>query len=141
MLVDAEGNEAIGIGLARFMRCEDDEKTAEFAVVGADDWQGKGLGSALCERLVEEALARGIRRLRASVLADNSDALALVRHMSTDLSSEEDGGVLTSEFEIASARGGHFAAVNQKVYALLKLAAQDKLKTRISAWLSKAAKA
>lgn len=68
------------IAVARFVRLADDTSAAELAIVVGDPFQGDGLGTELLERLAEEALARGILRLKATVLADNVPVHRLLRH-------------------------------------------------------------
>jgi GNAT superfamily N-acetyltransferase len=63
------------IGIARLVR-EDD--TAEVAFAVADDWQGRGVGTVLVERLRDDARAAGIRSFRADVMPENEPARALV---------------------------------------------------------------
>jgi GNAT superfamily N-acetyltransferase len=71
------------IAVARFIRSEDPDE-AEVAVVVGDPWQGRGLGSALLERLVERARAEGIGHFVAIVLSDNRDALEMFRGIAPD---------------------------------------------------------
>jgi acetyltransferase len=58
-----------------------DGRTAEFALTVADDWQGKGLGSALLERLCGAARAAGYQALYGYILADNADMLQLAERL------------------------------------------------------------
>jgi acetyltransferase len=58
-----------------------DGATAEFALTVADDWQGKGLGRALLERLCEAARAAGYQALLGHILEANRDMLDLARHV------------------------------------------------------------
>jgi acetyltransferase len=58
-----------------------DGVTAEFALAVADEWQGKGLGQALLERLVEPARAAGYRALVGNILGANRDMLELAAHL------------------------------------------------------------
>jgi len=58
-----------------------DRESCEFAIVVADTWQGKGIGSRLMGMLMEAARARGFRRMEGEVLAENAPMLALVRHL------------------------------------------------------------
>jgi GNAT superfamily N-acetyltransferase len=69
------------VGVARYVRV-DPPTEAEVAVAVVDDWQGRGAGTALVERLVERARANGIERFVATVLAENEDALELFRSLS-----------------------------------------------------------
>ena len=55
--------------------------TADVAVTIADDWHGRGLGSALASRVVRCARANGIRRLTGNTLWDNVAASALMRRL------------------------------------------------------------
>ena len=54
-----------------------DGETAEFALVAADDWQGKGIGRALLERLCERAREAGYRALYGHILRANRGMLDL----------------------------------------------------------------
>ena len=58
-----------------------DGETAEFALAVADDWQGKGLGHALLERLCDAARAAGYRALYGHILDANREMLELARHL------------------------------------------------------------
>ncbi len=63
------------VGVARYVMSPDQEY-AEFAVVVADAWQGKGVARHLMARLVACAKARGLRRLEGRVLRSNRNMLA-----------------------------------------------------------------
>lgn len=67
------------IGVARCVRADAQADSAEFAIVVADEWQGKGLGSLLMRELIAAARARGLRRLEGWVLATNHAMLELMR--------------------------------------------------------------
>jgi acetyltransferase len=57
------------------------DKSAEFGLVVADDWQGKGLGRALLERLCSAARNAGYDALYGYILADNRGMLELARRL------------------------------------------------------------
>jgi RimJ/RimL family protein N-acetyltransferase len=76
--VDADDRDRL-IGVARCVRFHDRPDTAEMAIVVGDPWQNQGLGRALANALAEAALAVGIRRFAATVLADNEPARRLMR--------------------------------------------------------------
>ncbi len=65
------------LGIARYIRSKDDHETAEVAVTVADDWQRRGLGRALLDRLTYRARQEGVRRFSALVLGENQPALGL----------------------------------------------------------------
>ncbi len=68
-LPDQEGEPIVAV--ARFVRLPDDREVAEVAIVVNDDYQGQGMGGELVARLAQAAVARGVKRFRASMLSDN----------------------------------------------------------------------
>ncbi len=58
------------VGVARFIQNPDLE-TAEYAIVVADDWHGRGLGGLLMRRLADAARRKGLKRLEGAVLREN----------------------------------------------------------------------
>ena len=60
-----------GIGVARYVRSEDDPEVAEAAVTVIDEYQHRGLGTLLLQALGAAALEHGITRFRGYVLEDN----------------------------------------------------------------------
>jgi RimJ/RimL family protein N-acetyltransferase len=86
-------SEAPLVAVARFVRLADEPETAEVAIVVADPYQGKGLGTQLGLMLADEARARGIRRFSATMSSDNVPALRLMSKLSRRL---EHGPLLRS---------------------------------------------
>jgi RimJ/RimL family protein N-acetyltransferase len=69
------------LGVARWFRQPGNREVAELAVVVADDWQGRGIGSGLVEAINARARDEGIRRYHAIVSTDNVQVIeALERH-------------------------------------------------------------
>jgi GNAT superfamily N-acetyltransferase len=66
-----------GVGVARYIRLRDRPNVAEAAVTVVDEWQGRGVGHLLLDRLVARAEANGIERFRASMLVSNR----VMRHL------------------------------------------------------------
>ena len=77
-LVALEPETGHGIGVARFVRSPADRDLAEVAVAVADPWHGRGVATALLNRLTERARAEGIRRFSAEILAENQPMLDLI---------------------------------------------------------------
>jgi RimJ/RimL family protein N-acetyltransferase len=73
------------IAVGRFVRLKDDPETAEVAVVVADNWQRRRVGSTLAELLAERAREVGIRRFTATMSADNVPAHKLMRRLTDHL--------------------------------------------------------
>jgi GNAT superfamily N-acetyltransferase len=68
------------VAVARYVR-SDDPTEAEVAVVVGDPWQGRGVATALLQRLVGRAREEGIDHFVALVMSDNEEALELFRHL------------------------------------------------------------
>jgi GNAT superfamily N-acetyltransferase len=66
-----------GLAIARYVRSAEQSPEAEAAVAVADDWQRRGLGTALLGQLALRARDEGIICFRALVLKDNE----AVRHL------------------------------------------------------------
>lgn len=79
------------IAVARFVRLAEDLTAAEAAIVVADDWQRRGVGSVLAARLAEEARRSGIRRFTATMASDNVPAQKLMRRLTTHLERQHVG--------------------------------------------------
>jgi acetyltransferase len=75
---DTAGGEFVAVG--RYAP-NPDGRTAEFALVVADAWQGKGLGRALLERLVRAATTAGYEALYGIILGANRDMLDLAARL------------------------------------------------------------
>jgi L-amino acid N-acyltransferase YncA len=91
------------VGVARWVRLHDDPEAAEAAVVVGDRLQRRGLGKLLARQLADAAKARGVKRIRASILSDNPPADALMRVIGDRLTdSGHDHGVHELTVELAA---------------------------------------
>ncbi len=80
------------IAVARFVRLADDPDAAEVAIVVADEWQGRGIGSRLAELLADRARGGGIRRFTATMASDNVPAHRLMAKLTRSLEQRHAGG-------------------------------------------------
>ncbi len=77
------------IGIGRYVRDPERPERAEIAITVADEWQGRGVGTALLGRLAELAIDRGIMVFTAEMLGTNTsmrtifDRLGPATHTST----------------------------------------------------------
>jgi acetyltransferase len=78
------------MGVSRMVMAAD-RSTAEFAVIVADAWQGKGLGEKLIERVIEISRDNGIKMLWGEVLAANLPMLGLVKKLGFTIKAFDDG--------------------------------------------------
>jgi acetyltransferase len=91
------------MGVSRMVMTAD-RASAEFAVIVADPWQGKGLGPKLVERITEIAREQGVKRLFGDVLAQNQPMLEMVKRLGFSLRKDAEGG--TYRVELALEGGG-----------------------------------
>jgi acetyltransferase len=79
-----EGDDARQIGVAR---CVGDagRTSAEFAVVVADDWQNRGVGTRLLCELMRAAHALGLTQIWGDILATNHRMLGLMASLGFDI--------------------------------------------------------
>src|SRR5450755_29227 len=92
------------LGVARYVRLRDDPEIAEIAVTVADDWQGRGLGRALLDRLTYRARREGVRRFSALVQGENQASLRLLEGVG-DTRRESDTGAVELVIELPPERG------------------------------------
>jgi RimJ/RimL family protein N-acetyltransferase len=79
------------IAVGRFVRLHDDPAAAEVAIVVADNWHRRGVGSLLSKRLAEEARRLGIERFTATMAADNEAAHRLMAKLTRHLEQRHAG--------------------------------------------------
>ena len=100
-----------GVGVARFVRL-DDGTTAEAAVTVIDDWQGRGLGTALCNLLAERAREEGIHRFNALLLAGNDQMQDVLASLGPAKVLSREAGTVEVEVDIPPAGiGDHMTSV------------------------------
>lgn len=74
--VDPETGQSFGT--ARYVRDDNDPRTAEFAVGVGDQWMRIGLGSALLRTLVARARESGVTQITGTISAQNTAVMGLV---------------------------------------------------------------
>jgi acetyltransferase len=82
------------LGVARYV-LEKNNEQAEFAIVVADSWHGRGIGGRLMTKLIDVARRRGVKRLYGDILAMNRPMLALVAKLGFRLSRHPEDPTLT----------------------------------------------
>ena len=82
------------ISVARYDHGEAADE-AEIAIVVQDQWQGRGVGTILLTELLGYAEAKGIRRFRAYVLAENRRMLDMLGRLTQVLERHTERGVTT----------------------------------------------
>jgi ribosomal protein S18 acetylase RimI-like enzyme len=87
------------VAIARLVR---DGRSAEVAFAVADEYQQRGIGSALAAELIADARAVGITEITALVASDNPAAVALLRRIANALEIRLEGPELSIRAAIAS---------------------------------------
>lgn len=77
MVTDEDGTE-VPVGLARIIRYPDDPRAADLGVTVVDEWQGRGVATALLEVLMAHR-PDGVECIRTVTRADNPASLAMLR--------------------------------------------------------------
>jgi acetyltransferase len=89
--VAANGADTEIVGVSRYARV-DGTATAECAIVVADAWQGRGLGSELMRSLAVAAAARGLSSLEGDTLAENQRIAEWARRFGFDVRTTPNSG-------------------------------------------------
>lgn len=88
------------LALGELVRDARDPRAAEIAFAVVDEWQGRGLGRLLADRIARRARCLSVERVRAHVLASNEAALAVVRRVGRVVRSGVDAGSYEVEVEV-----------------------------------------
>ena len=100
-----------GVGVARFVRLEDGT-SAEAAVTVIDEWQGRGLGVALCNLLAERARDEDVTKFKALLLAGNEQMHDVLATLGPSKVLSRSAGTIEVEVEIPERGiGDHMAGV------------------------------
>lgn len=89
-LTNAAAGDAL-VGVSRYARIEGTRR-AECAIVVADGWQGRGLGSELMRTLVQAARTRNIDFLEGATLAENARIASWARRFGFVARTEPNSG-------------------------------------------------
>ena len=120
------------VGVARYVRIEP-ENRAEVAVIVADEWQGRGLGTVLLEGLVERSRTAGIDEFLALVLSSNEDARHLFENLIPGKATTSTGDPGQVEVLIDLPERGRFA--DSRLAHIFRSTARGNLKFGPTRWL------
>ena len=96
---DETGHEG-PVAVARFVRLRDRPHEADFAVTVIDEYQRRGVGGVMLEKLRVAALKRGITMLRADLLPENEAAKRLIRKVVPRSTSRLHGSLVCFEIPL-----------------------------------------
>jgi RimJ/RimL family protein N-acetyltransferase len=89
------------VALARIVRYADATDAADLAVTVKDEWQGRGVATALLDVLVR-ARPVGVTRIVTEVLKDNPASLAMLRRLGAVSLEDEGNGVYGVVVDLAA---------------------------------------
>jgi GNAT superfamily N-acetyltransferase len=118
-----------GLGVARYVRSRDDPREAEFAVAVADDWQRRGLGTALLRALAARAREEGITRFTGLVQAENRSIQALLRTLGPVEQRLGEGGTMDVSLQVPEESGT--GEQLRKLASWMRAAATGQLNSRL----------
>jgi len=98
VLMAEVGTELVPCGIGRILRYEDQPRAADVAVTVRDDWQGRGVATALLEVLIPRRPV-GVDLIVTDVAADNPASLAMLRRLGPMVTRDATDGVV--EVEVA----------------------------------------
>lgn len=123
-----------GVGSARFVRLHNQHDTAEAAVTVLDDFQGKGLGSMMLQRLIEAAWERDVRWFVTELLAQNTASKRMFESLSPEVKFRQAGdGAMVATLPIPEPDQTPTAPgflTGSSVYTLLSYVARAKVAVR-----------
>jgi protein lysine acetyltransferase len=90
------------VGVGRFVRLSEDPAAAEVAIVVADQWQGRGVGSLLARELAVRARGLDIHRFTATMAADNVAAHKLMWKLTKRLRQHHSGPIDVASIDLAA---------------------------------------
>jgi GNAT superfamily N-acetyltransferase len=93
-LVAQDPSTGEGAGVARYVRSPTDRRQAELVFTVADGWQGRGLATALLERLAERARSNGVEFFTIRMLVGNEGARRSLDHVADVVAERREGGTL-----------------------------------------------
>lgn len=90
-VLDDDHPELPGVAVGRWVRTKEDPTVAEWAVIVADAYQGRGIGTLLIAVLEITARVQGVRTLRCLVLAENDRFIKTLAAWGGKVSHDSDG--------------------------------------------------
>lgn len=96
---DAATGQCQILGVARLSRLRD-RSTGEFALLVADHWQNKGLGTQMLDRLIQMARNEHFQRLTARILVENYEMRCLCHKLGFQFDSNIEDSLLRAELKL-----------------------------------------
>ena len=106
-LVAVTPDESELVGVARFIKLEDEPEAAEAAITVVDDWQRRGVGTAMLESLRARARAEGVTTFLTAVLPENEQRIRALFGQVGELSDRRGALPVRMRFALSPDAVGH----------------------------------
>lgn len=139
LFVETE-TEAIPIAIGRIVRYPDTEDAADLAVTVRDDWQGRGVATALLAQLVARRPV-DVTRIITEVAMDNPASLAMLRRLGSMRLHDTGMGIFDVEINLDTTAPSVMPeepAVGERLHPVLERPGREVLRNRdlVCGWLS-----
>jgi ribosomal protein S18 acetylase RimI-like enzyme len=122
VLAEEGADTSYGLGIARFVRLEDDPEKAEAAVAVIDEVQRRGLGRLLLRELIRAAREREVSTFVCHVLPSNEPVKSMLHEVDAQAMPHLKDGLLVYEMHLPEVLPD--ARDQSPIYRILRLAAE-----------------
>ena len=137
VLMAEVGDDVVPTGVARCVRYPHEPEAADIAVTVKDEWQGRGVATALLKVLMKKR-PEGVTHLLTEVAADNPASLAMLRKLGPTRTYDTGMGILDVEVDLVPT-GRSIAAEEprERLHEVLADPARERLRARdlVCPWL------
>ncbi len=95
------GDDLVPCGIGRILRYDDQPRAADVAVTVRDDWQGRGVATALLDVLIPRR-PKGVDLIVTDVFADNPATLAMLRRLGPMVTRDLGDGIIEVEVSLTT---------------------------------------
>ncbi|MHA1385499.1 MAG: GNAT family N-acetyltransferase, partial [Candidatus Helarchaeota archaeon] len=88
------------IGVVRYGLDPPNSNSAELAVVVADKYQGRGLGTRMLVEMLQAMRKRGVKKVKGDVFLQNDKMMQLMRESGFKMVKEDGYGIRHFEFDL-----------------------------------------
>ena len=135
VLMAEVGDDLVPAGVARCVRYSEPPDAADVAVTVRDDWQGRGVATALLEVLMRHR-PEGVTHLLTEVAADNPASMAMLRRLGPVRTYDTTMGILDVEVDLVPT-GVELTPLDETTHEVVHHAERRRFRSRdlVCPWL------
>jgi RimJ/RimL family protein N-acetyltransferase len=122
------------VGSARYVQVPRERETAEVAAAVADDWQRRGVATALLSALSKRARENGVERFRAYVSAENAVVVDALRRAGATRAPSADASELEFNVEVPEEGLGERLGTALRAAGAGQLRLVERVARRLGIW-------